>query len=162
VIGIITDALLKPDEIYRGESLCDRCFLCVDACPTKALSKNESITVSVGERTFECGKIDQARCAWARCFGLVPDEGPKYMGWKIPKISPPDKLTPEIISKALEMKDPLQTIAYRRPTWTDTIIERCLQVCLPPHLRKKEIWFSSVYRRDKSGAKSFKKDSSIK
>jgi ferredoxin len=143
-MGIITDAPLEYNDVYRGKSLCDKCFLCVEACPAKALSKTEYFTLRVEDRAFECGKVNEIRCAWARCYGLVADEGPKYMGWKTPDLEPPEKLSPEIVSKALRMKDPLQSIAYRFPygwrkeTWTDTIIERCLQVCLPPHPRGRK------------------------
>ena len=34
--SVITEAELKPDEIYDGEPLCDRCMKCLKACPTGA------------------------------------------------------------------------------------------------------------------------------
>ncbi|RLE07072.1 hypothetical protein DRJ00_08760, partial [Candidatus Aerophobetes bacterium] len=37
VSSVITNAPLKPDPMYNGPALCDRCMECVKACPTGAL-----------------------------------------------------------------------------------------------------------------------------
>ncbi len=66
--SIITDAQLDPDPMYDGERLCnkDRCSLCVSVCPMNAISKDKSVKISIGNRTFEYAQIDKMRCI----FGL--------------------------------------------------------------------------------------------
>ena len=142
-ISILTDAPLEPSPMYSGPPLCDRCFQCVNTCPVKAISPDRKTSVKIGNRIFEYGVRDRARCDWAKRYALVEEAGPKYMG-VTQNIEPPQKITPEAIEKALEKLDP--TTSYRSMRLgrkiryvvmgvNTTIVEECLRACMPPHLR---------------------------
>ena len=120
-ISIITDALLKPDNLYQGPTLCDRCFDCVDACPIGALDKEKSVVLKIENKVFEFGKLDRLRCDWAKTYGLVGEAGPKYLGSQT-NILPPEKITPNVLCEALRKMDPGQ----RRLL---CILEKCLTNC---------------------------------
>jgi len=60
---ILTDAPLDPDPIVEPGTLCDRCKLCVGECPGGAISKTDSIKVTVAGRELEWGKLDEEKCA---------------------------------------------------------------------------------------------------
>jgi ferredoxin len=65
-IGIvITEAELEPDPIYDGPPLCDRCMLCVKECPGNAISREETVKVTLAGHDVEWGKIDCSACAVA-------------------------------------------------------------------------------------------------
>jgi len=138
-ISILTDASLEPDPLYQGPPLCDRCLLCAKACPVGALSEEEKVTVQIGDRTFEYGRLERSRCDWAKRYGLVAEEGPKYMGSET-NIGPPEDITEEAIAAAMERRDAVQG------HWT-CILEHCIRVCMPPHLRMEDRGFCGVYRR---------------
>jgi epoxyqueuosine reductase len=48
-ISVITDAAMDPDPLYRGPKLCDpsQCRICVEACPTGALSGDQGVEVQI-------------------------------------------------------------------------------------------------------------------
>lgn len=58
---ILTDAELEPDPIYEGH-ICDRCKQCVMNCGGKAISKNESVKVTIAGHEVEWGKLDEMAC----------------------------------------------------------------------------------------------------
>ncbi|MHB8994517.1 MAG: (4Fe-4S)-binding protein [Armatimonadota bacterium] len=60
---IITDAHLEPDPLVKPGTLCDRCKLCVRDCPAGAISKDESIKVTLAGQEIEWGKLDEDKCA---------------------------------------------------------------------------------------------------
>ena len=62
VAFIFTDAELEPDPLYNGEALCRKCMACVRECPGNCISKEESITVHIGGKKCEWGKIDEWKC----------------------------------------------------------------------------------------------------
>ena len=62
VAFIFTDAELEPDPLYSGEPLCRKCYACVRECPGQCLSKDESITVYIGDKKCEWGKLDEWKC----------------------------------------------------------------------------------------------------
>ncbi len=59
---ILTDAPLKPDPLYSGEPLCKQCKLCVELCPGNAISKTESISITIEGKKVEWGKLDEWQC----------------------------------------------------------------------------------------------------
>lgn len=128
-VSIVTDAELEPDPLYQGSSLCRRCFRCVEACPVGALSKTNKVSLKIGDKSFAYGRCDRLRCDWAKRYGLVGEEGPKYMGSET-DILPPREITPQALSEALKKLDPLLKAHLY-------IVERCLAAC-PAHLKNME------------------------
>jgi ferredoxin len=120
-VSIITDAVLEPDPIYEGPPLCKKCFKCVDACPVKALSKNNRVSLEIENRNFEFGKLDRLQCDWSKLCALVGDEGPKYLGLPTNTL-PPKKITSEAVYNALKELSPVEL------SWATTF-EKCLSVC---------------------------------
>ncbi len=47
----ITDYELEPDDLYRGEKLCafPECKACLDACPARALSRDETVSLKIDD-----------------------------------------------------------------------------------------------------------------
>ena len=119
--AIVTDAALHEDPIYVGPPLCRRCHDCAAACPVNALDADASCAISVDGRTFAWGKLDRLRCDWAKRYGLVGEEGPKYMGSQT-HIMPPQNITLNALCEACEKMDPIQRYHF-------CILERCLQAC---------------------------------
>ncbi len=65
----LTDAPLKPDPIYEGPKLCDRCMSCVKDCSGKAISRTETVKIKVAGREVEWGKLDEMKCHYAYTGG---------------------------------------------------------------------------------------------
>lgn len=120
--ALITDASLVPDQLYTGPALCKRCFRCVEACPAKAIAGKESISIEVDGKKFEWGRTDRLRCDWAKRYGLLADEGGKYMGNKN-NFPVPGAITPEKVVEAILASDRMQ-----RPGYVATV-ERCFIEC---------------------------------
>lgn len=72
---ILTDAELEPDPLVKPGTLCDRCKLCVNDCPGGAISRDESIKVTVAGQELEWGKLDEDKCACVYQTG-DPAHGP--------------------------------------------------------------------------------------
>jgi len=60
---ILTDAPLDPDPVYDGPALCDNCGKCIDACPGKAISKNEKVALNLNSFQLEHAKLDEWQCS---------------------------------------------------------------------------------------------------
>ncbi|MBT7163735.1 MAG: hypothetical protein HN904_13225 [Victivallales bacterium] len=74
-VSIITDAPLVPTPLLPGNTLCDRCDMCVKHCPTMAFEKEVKGEVALeieGNQYTRCDK-NLWRCAWAEHFGLSID-----------------------------------------------------------------------------------------
>jgi len=132
LVSVITSANLEPDPLYDGPCLCDKCMKCVELCPMNAISDNNPVNVTIGEKTFEYAKIDKLRCAWLETVGLAREAGTNLLGFDT-DIRPPKTITIEDFSAAVEKRDPLLKLYSdtQRPPWCS----RCLRFCLPPHLR---------------------------
>lgn len=124
-ISIITDAELEQDSLYGGEKLCRGCLKCVENCPVNAISKKDKIVIKIENKIFEFGKINRLKCEWANRFGLIGEEGPKYMGSKI-NILPPPKITLKSFEDAIAKVKKLDIV--ERLNWNLTF-ERCLTAC---------------------------------
>jgi len=59
---VITEAELKPDPIYNGPKLCNRCLACVKECPAGAISATETVRVTLAGHLVEWGKLDLEAC----------------------------------------------------------------------------------------------------
>jgi epoxyqueuosine reductase len=125
LVSVITRAELNPDPLYQGPKLCDstKCSICVEICPTNAISAGESTSVVIGGRTFEYGILDSARC-------IIGIEGllKKTLGFK--DIPIPENPTFADIDKAREQIDPRQlqeaNFPVDRATW---YCGKCLAYC---------------------------------
>ena len=124
LVSIVTDASLKPDNLYEGLPLCKRCFKCVENDPTNSISKKEKIVLTIDGRTFEHAKVDRARRDWSHRYGLIAEEGPSQRGSNI-NIMPPEKITPKSIADAVKQLNPL-SMHYL------LVVEKYLKVC-PAH-----------------------------
>ncbi len=129
-VFVITDAPLTATKPFT-ESLCDSsCTACSEACPMKALSNEACTDIVIREgQTYRTMKRDETRCMWARSLALSEGAGSGMLGWQIPKLDVPERITDEKIEEALDAKDKIQTLCYQCPNFTDIIVERCLQVC---------------------------------
>ena len=125
LVSVITRAELEPDPFYQGQKLCDptKCDLCVKICPTKAISENESKSVVLGERSYEYGAVDPAKCR-------IGSEGllKKTLGFKDLPI--PENPSWEDVEKARQDIDPRQIqeaiLPADRATW---YCGKCLAYC---------------------------------
>ena len=72
---LLTDAELEPDPIYEGK-ICDRCMLCVKHCSAKAISKDESVKVTIAGHEIEWGKLDEMVCEKGLQGGLEGELNP--------------------------------------------------------------------------------------
>lgn len=59
---MLTDAPLEPDPIYDGPPLCERCMSCVRECPVGAISRTESVKITVAGREVEWGALSEWNC----------------------------------------------------------------------------------------------------
>lgn len=125
LVSVITRAELEPDPLYQGPKLCDptKCDICVKICPTNAISEKESKSVVMGNRTYEYGQVNFAKCR-------VGSEGllKKTLGFKDLPI--PENPTWEDIDKARQNIDPRQLqeaiLPADRATW---YCGKCLAYC---------------------------------
>jgi ferredoxin len=83
-VGLIfTEAELKPDPIYNGPKLCNRCMACVRECPGHAISADKTVKVTLAGQEVEWGEIDCKACDIAFRGGVVSDvdlpEDQRYM-----------------------------------------------------------------------------------
>lgn len=83
ILSIVTNAPLEPDPLYGGARLCQRekCKdLCVRICPMKSF-ESETVTVDIGDRTYECALLDSQTCFWNGVVGRYlrgTEELPRY------------------------------------------------------------------------------------
>ena len=71
-VCVVTDLELDPSPLYSGPRLCTypACRICVECCPTQALSGQEKIRVKIGEFETVYAKRNKPRCRCATS-GLV-------------------------------------------------------------------------------------------
>ena len=124
-VSIVTDAPLKPDNLYQGPPLCKRCFKCVESDPANSISKKEKIVLTIDGKTFEHAKVDRARRDWSHRYGLIAEEGPNQRGSNI-NITPPEKITLEKLVEAIKQLNPLLFPYYL------LVVEKYLKTC-PAH-----------------------------
>ena len=85
-VTIMTTADLRPDPLLQDE-ICDKCGICVDACPGEAISKDESVKYSLAETDVETAVLDRPKCSWyhsgmaTETFGTVSLERPESPTW---------------------------------------------------------------------------------
>jgi epoxyqueuosine reductase QueG len=127
-VSIITDAPLVPTPLMAGNTLCDRCNMCVKHCPTMAFEKEVRGEVALeieGNRYTRCDK-NLWRCSWAEHFGLSIDA------------DIPDAVDEKSILESVEK------IGLRGGT-----MGPCLKYCLPKEKRGWDKDYSSAPIRKK-------------
>lgn len=73
--AILTDAELKPDPLYEGPPLCDRCMACVRECTGGCIPADKTVKVTVAGRELEWADIDHKVCGTFFCGG-DPEHNP--------------------------------------------------------------------------------------
>lgn len=72
---ILTELELKPDPIYNGPKLCNKCMACAVDCPGNAISKTKSVKLKIAGHDIEWGDIDCDACGLAFIGGKVGLKG---------------------------------------------------------------------------------------
>ncbi|MHA1359831.1 MAG: hypothetical protein ACTSRC_17080 [Candidatus Helarchaeota archaeon] len=72
--SIITEAPLRPDPMYDGPPLCDRCMKCIKVCPGNCLDERRLLTCTIGAKTYEYATLYQFKCFY-NLLGLGPGTG---------------------------------------------------------------------------------------
>ncbi len=72
---MLTDLELEPDPIYAGPPLCDRCLECVRQCTVGAISRQDTVKVTVAGHELEWGRLDETACSGGYC-GANPHYNP--------------------------------------------------------------------------------------
>ncbi len=130
-VSIITDAPLEPTPLLPGNSLCDRCNMCVKHCPTMAFTREVRGEVALeieGNSYTRCDK-NLWRCAWAEHFGLSIDS-------KIPEQVDEDSILKSVACDGLR----------------GGTMGSCLKYCLPKEKRTWDKGYSSAPIRRKDVA----------
>lgn len=124
-VSILTEAKLSADPMYSGDRICnkEKCGVCVSVCPTNAISKNESVNVEIGGKTFEYARIDKIRCRYG-INGLVENA----LGRQ--DVQMPSNPTPEDYLKALAQENPWQKMERRA-----SMCGRCIINCPVPQAK---------------------------
>jgi len=127
-VSVITDAPLDPTPLLPGNTLCDRCQMCVKMCPTKATSKEVvgEVALEIEGHRFTFADKNLWRCAWAEHFGLSVD---------LP--------IPEVVTEA-SILQAVDTQGLRGGT-----MGYCLKYCLPKAKRSWNKEYSSAPIRRK-------------
>lgn len=63
--ALLTEAELEPDPLVEPGTLCDKCMCCVRECSGKAISKTESVKITIEDKTIEWAKLDEYKCSIA-------------------------------------------------------------------------------------------------
>jgi ferredoxin len=72
---LLTDAGLEPDPIYEGK-ICDKCKLCVKHCSANAISKDETVKITVAGHEIEWGRLNEMACEKGIQGGLNKELSP--------------------------------------------------------------------------------------
>ncbi len=59
---LVTEKELEPNALYDGPKVCTDCKWCVQACPMQAISKDQSVELTIGSRTFRYAVLNKMRC----------------------------------------------------------------------------------------------------
>lgn len=115
--SVITTAKLEPDPLYEGPQICDvdKCKsigkekygvaqpICVKVCPMNALSEDNSVSLTIGNKTFTYARLDKRRCVWAG-MGLHKDAG------ALRHVEPPEVIDAEAIAWGRSQRHPGQVL----------------------------------------------------
>ena len=131
-VSIVTEAALTPDPLLPGNTLCDRCGLCVKKCPAGALDKElgPDVTIEIEGRKYTRAGKNLWRCSWGEHFDLDLD------------LPIPEKVDEQVLL------DNLIRHGVRGGE-----MGQCLKHCLPPKIREWERKHTSSPRRVRARVK---------
>ena len=123
VVTVLTEANLKPDPVFPGQTLCDKenCGKCVSVCPMNAISRDEGVEVEIGDRVFKYAKLKKTRCR----FGTM-GFSTKTLGRR--ELNMPEDPQPQDYLTALQQEDPWQRMERLSPGFCG----RCMMNCPIP------------------------------
>jgi epoxyqueuosine reductase QueG len=116
LVSILTEAELEPTPLYDGEPICqpEKCgYKCVKVCPVGAISKNEEVSIVIGEKSVKYALIDKWRC---------------MLSFSVPKEDIPDKVTPEDFLSLRDKGDPWKALTKASVGRASTC-GKCLSFC---------------------------------
>lgn len=130
-ISVITDAALVPTPLLAPGSVCDNCRLCVEHCPSKALSKElgQTAVVQIEDNRYTFVEKNLWRCSWGEHFDLDLD------------LPIPDRVDKQVLIEA-----------NRRHGRRGGEMGCCLRYCLPKELRLWDRAYTNAPRRRRSVA----------
>ena len=121
-VAVVTDAELDADPLADSLDACGTCSKCITGCPAAALSGETSVQLQVEGHTYQFAEIDRLRCDWASQYGLLGEEGPKYLG-STNNFRVPDCITRENLIETIKQSDRLQITNFA------PIVEHCVLDC---------------------------------
>ena len=128
-VSIITDAPLVPDPLLPGNTVCDRCGMCIKHCVIDAFRQevNGEVALEIEGNRYSFANKNLWRCAWSEHFGLDCE------------LEVPAKVTEPVILE--RMKE----VGLRGGT-----MGCCIKFCLPKDRRSWDKSYSSAPIRKKS------------
>lgn len=104
LVSVITRADIEPDPMLDPIAMCDpvKCGICINVCPTKAISPTRYKSVKMGDREFKYGWVDFPSCEIAT-RGLTT----KALGLK-DIVFPENPTSMDVMKAAEEQLDPRQ------------------------------------------------------
>lgn len=125
-VTILTDAELTPDPLLPGNSLCDRCLLCVKHCPSAAMSKEVvgEVALEIEGNRYPFANKNLWRCSWGEHFNLDLD------------LPIPDKVDEAVLLENLKCHGQ-----------REGEMGQCLKFCLPKNIREWDRSHTSSPRR---------------
>jgi epoxyqueuosine reductase QueG len=125
-VSVFTDADLIPDPMIDSD-LCDNCGVCVEACPVGAISADQSVSCTIGDKELTYAKVDHWRCYWCEVAGYVKEGGAGMVGFTTDVAPPKGAITEADIVSAEHQKDYWQHryVSFSHSAWCG----RCLHTC---------------------------------
>ncbi|MDD4871536.1 MAG: hypothetical protein PHR77_13345, partial [Kiritimatiellae bacterium] len=125
-VTVLTDAVIEPDPLVEPGSICDKCMLCRDHCPAKALDKelNGQNILKIENYEYKFPKKNLWRCAWGEHFNLDLD-----------------LVIPEKVDEAVIL-DTVKKHGFRSGE-----MGQCLKFCVPKTLRSYDEAYSKTPMR---------------
>lgn len=122
-ICVVTDAPLEADGVIPNkiQKKCESCKNCILSCPMKALSADNSVTVTLEGDSFRYIPLDTATCQWASRYVLTNADGDDCLGNNL-RLMPNGKVTAEQLDAGLRQRDPITKF---RPGNAEKCITEC-------------------------------------
>ena len=121
-VAVVTDAELDADPLADNPDACGTCSKCITGCPAASLSDESSVQLQIEGHMYKFAVINRLRCDWASQYGLLGEEGPKYLG-STNDFQVPDHITREKLIETIKKSDRLQITNFA------PIVEHCVIDC---------------------------------
>jgi epoxyqueuosine reductase QueG len=120
-LSIITDFPFINDPLYEGDYPCKECDICQKNCVSGAI-KGMAKRIKIEDKEFEIPEIDDFACDWAKRYGLIGEEGTKYMGVEVNIEVPKDERIKKLCESLANVKWGVQKRHLN-------ICEECVRLC---------------------------------